>query len=171
MTPGAIDYRMNSHASQTVRSENGEFLVEALAASSLCAGLEWADVAVLARHAEVRRFAPLKEAITEGQQPHELYVVISGRFVVLLPSQQLDKHGAGAIVNLDSFVAGDCFGHTGLVEDLAAPASIIATERSEAVAIPLPAIGAVTADDHRVGRTIYGNLFAIQTRRLALLTG
>lgn len=171
MTPGAIEHHVNIQSSQRTLVDHAEFMVEALAASTLCEGLEWAEVAMLARHAEMRDFSSLNEVVAEGERPRELHVVVRGRFIALLPSQQLDKHGAGAIVNLDSFVAGDCFGQSGLVGDCVAPAAIIATERSEALAIPLAALERVANADQNVGRAIYRNLFAIQTRRLALLSG
>lgn len=146
-------------------------LVEDLAASTIFAGLGWDDVATLARHAQSRNHKPLSEALSEGERARDLNVVVRGRFVVLLPSGQLHRHGAGAVVNLDSFVAGDCFGHGGLVGDVVAPASIIATEPSQVIAIPLAALRAHAGEDARVGRAIYRNLFEIQTRRLVALSG
>lgn len=167
MIPGALRQAVD-HAYDANHAVN---LVESLAASAIFAGLDWEDIARLAQHAEWCTYTPLEEALVEGERPRELNVVVRGRFIVLLPSQQLDRHGAGAVVNLDSFVSGDCFGHSGLVDDVVAPASIIATEESETIAIPLAALVERATEDARIGRIIYSNLFAIQTRRLVLLAG
>lgn len=174
MLPGTMEKRAMNWNNQSCANEDPRetfALVESLAASRLCEGLEWEEVAILAAEARLRRFGPLREAVSEGSRASDIYVVVKGRFIVLLPSQQLDSHGSGAIVNLDSFICGDCFGHGGLVDEVSAPASIIATEPSEVISLSLDAIDSFVAEHARRAAIIFRNLFAIQTRRLSLLSG
>ena len=148
--------------------ENGRFLHEGLASSRLCTNLGAEAVLALAELARPRRYAALQEAVTEGQTRRDVEIVTGGRFVVLLPSEQIDLHASGTF-NLHLYLSGDCFGLSGMVDGAPAAASVIASEPSTTISIPIADLRRTLDGDPLTAAIVYKNLFAMQSWRLEAL--
>ena len=151
--------------------ETGQYsqLAEGLASSGLCANLGTEAVLALSRLARQKTYAALQEAVTEGQTVSEIEIVTSGRFVVLLPSAQIDLHASGSF-NLHLYLAGDCFGLSGLAGIAPASVSVIASDASSTISIPIAGFRRVLDGDDSSAAIVYRNLFAMQSRRLDALS-
>ena len=156
---------MSGAALSTADQQSQLTIIEGLACSALCRGLTHTEVATLADGATLRQYRPLNEAIAEGQSANYIEVVLSGRFIVLLPTQHLDERGHGAVVDLHTFVPGDCFGEQALVNDQTACASIIASERSLTVSLRASQLDSLLKRHPALGRKVYRNLFRISAER------
>ncbi|MDH3589735.1 MAG: hypothetical protein OEQ74_10055, partial [Gammaproteobacteria bacterium] len=112
-------------------------LEQYLARSAIFRGIGPDKLRVFAEASELRAYNVLDEAVIEGVTPSSLSIVISGRFVVLLPGKRLARFGDSAMVNLDCYLPGDSFGETALSlhECTSPPASIVATEVSRVFSI------------------------------------
>ncbi len=161
---------MSLAASGNAEQRRQSRLFRGLASSGLFAQLTDDAVRALAGMARVKSYIALQEAVTEGQSGTEVEIVTSGRFVVLLPSEQIDLHASGSF-NLHLYLPGDSFGLWGLAAAAPAPAtaSIIASEPSTTIAIPTAGLRRVLDGDHTAAAVVYRNLFAIQTGRLGAL--
>ena len=144
-------------------------LSEGLASSKLCANLGTDAVLALSRVARPKSYAALQEAVTEGQSLTEVEIVTGGRFVVLLPSAQIDLHASGSF-SLHLYLAGDCFGLSGLAGNAPASASLIASEPSTTISIPVAALRAILDGDATSAAIVYRNLFDMQSQRLYALS-
>ncbi|MDH3645272.1 MAG: cyclic nucleotide-binding domain-containing protein [Gammaproteobacteria bacterium] len=149
----------------------GSELLDWLAESPIFEGLGQTALRAFAHGCELRSFDALDEAIVEGELPAALNIVISGRFIVLLPSERLTRLGDNAMLSLDSYIVGDSFGEAALIEDneLPASASVVATEAAQVLSISRDTFERVTTADGRIGSVVYRNLFGLQTRRLSSL--
>ncbi len=148
-----------------------ESIENRLAACRIFSGLSTGTLKRLAKKVEIRSYAALEEAAVEGEVSTGLHVVISGRFVVLLPSHQLTRYGDNAMLSLECFVTGDSFGESALADDmLPDPASIVATEPSQVLVLSRKNFERIADSDAAAGFAVYRNLFQLQSRRIAALS-
>lgn len=146
-------------------------MVEWLGHSPVFDGLGPDSLSAFARCSEVRSYAALEEVLVEGTTPECMYIVLSGRFIVLLPGDRLARYGDSAMVSLDSYVSGDSFGEQALIEGGSpAVASVVATEPSEVLAIDRVSFDHIVGSESRIAQVVFRNLFDIQTRRLAAIS-
>lgn len=146
-------------------------MVEWLSRSPVFNGLGPDSLSAFARCSEVRSYAALEEALIEGATPEYMSIVLSGRFIVLLPGERLARYGDSAMVSLDSFLVGDSFGEQALIEGGSpAVASVVATEPSDVLAIDRASFDHIAGGESRIAQVVFRNLFEIQTRRLAAIS-
>lgn len=103
---------------------------EALADVEFFSDFDDADLATLAGASQVRRLQRGDVLFTEGSEPAELFVVVSGR--IAIANRSVD--GRESVVAL--MEAGEAFGEMGLFLDAGRTAEARALERSEVVAVP-----------------------------------
>ncbi|NNF67564.1 MAG: cyclic nucleotide-binding domain-containing protein [Gammaproteobacteria bacterium] len=145
-------------------------IIDWLAGCEIFSGLGPGALNKFASSSELLSFEPLTEAVIEGEAPDAINIVVSGRFVVLLPCEKLTRLGDSGMMSLDCYLSGDSFAEAALIDDpLPATASIVATEKSDVLSISREKFLEIIAGDARIGQIVFRNLFAIQTRRLGNL--
>ncbi|MBT8143526.1 MAG: cyclic nucleotide-binding domain-containing protein [Gammaproteobacteria bacterium] len=133
-------------------------VIEGLASSTMCAGLDHDDLFELSTLAALRRYKALDEAVAEGSPLTSLQVVCSGRFIVLLPSHSLRNFRENTTVSLASFVPGDSLGVDGLAMAQKADVSVIASEAATTVELPLVPLIELLERKPALGARLYRNL-------------
>lgn len=143
-------------------------VVDWLVQSQVFADLSASDLRPLLQSIRIMNFKPMDEVIVKDRFSAALYIVTSGRFMVLRPENP-NVHPATTaddLMELDTFTKGHCFGEYSLIDRKPASASVVAAERSQAVQIPRPAFEATMRSDYRVAKTVYHNLLLLLTARL-----
>lgn len=143
-------------------------VIDWLTESQVFSGLSTADLRPLLQNIRIMNFKPMDEVIAKDGYSAALYIVTAGRFMVLRPEsfQVHPATTADELVEMDTFVKGQCFGEYSLIDRQPASASVVAAERSQAVQIPRMAFEATMMADYRVAKTVYHNLLLLLTARL-----
>jgi hypothetical protein len=98
-------------------------------------------IEALANAATERVMAPGTQAVTQGDAPDDFYVIVHGRFDVLVTG------GDGVIRHMRSLGTGDAFGEIGLLHGVPRTATVVATTDAEVLQVPgsafLRAVGGV----------------------------
>lgn len=153
---------MSASATRTAGQQVQLSIMEGLANSRMCSGLGRAEIAALAERAQLRSYRPFSEAVAEGQSAGCVEIVLRGRFIALLPGDQLDAIGGVAMIDLKTFIPGDCFGEHNLVQPRAAAVSVVAAETSHTVCIDAASLAELLEKHATVGQQVYRNLFQIR---------
>ncbi len=143
-------------------------LVNWLAQSKMFDGLNEGDLRLFFKDLQILNFKPMDEAISQDQYSSALYIVSSGRFLVLRSTASNVHHAISEddLIELDTFSKGQCFGEYSLMDRQPASASVVAAERSQAIRIPRAVFDEVMMSDYRIAKTVYYNLVLILTERL-----
>ncbi len=142
-------------------------VLEWMGRSKVFEGLSRIDLERFLPSLKIMNFNALDEVIGEGQVSAALYIIVDGRFLVLLSSNCYDKEFDGSTtVQLDTFEAGDCFGEYSLIDRKPASASIVSAQEGRALRIPRHVFESVLMSDYRIAKTVYFNMLQALTDRL-----
>lgn len=142
-------------------------VMEWLENSPVFEGLSRTDLERFLPSLQIMNFNPLDEVIGEGQVSAALYIIVDGRFLVLLSSDCYEKSFDGAsTVQLDTFEPGDCFGEYSLIDRKPASASVVSAQEGRALRLPRHVFESVLMSDYRIAKTVYFNLLQVMTGRL-----
>ena len=145
----------------------GAQVMEWMERSPVFEGLSRTDLQRFMPSLQIMNFHPLDEVIGEGQVSAALYIIVEGRFLVLLSSDCYEKSVDGtSTVQLDTFEPGDCFGEYSLIDRLPASASVVSAQEGRALRIPRHVFESVLMADYRIAKTVYFNLLQVMTGRL-----
>jgi CRP/FNR family transcriptional regulator, cyclic AMP receptor protein len=96
------------------------------ASVGLLAELHEDEVQTVLQFGQTRRYLPREYAVHEGERDRSLFVILSGRFEVLVPSPRGPQRGA-------DLAAGDIFGELSFFDREPREADVIATSNAEAL--------------------------------------
>ncbi len=142
-------------------------VMEWMERSQVFDGLSRTDLEKFLPSLKIMNFNPLDEVIGEGQVSAALYIIVEGKFLVLLSSDCYEKSVDGtSTVQLDAFEPGECFGEYSLIDRKPASASVVSAQEGRALRIPRHVFESVLMADYRIAKTVYFNLLQVMTGRL-----
>lgn len=144
----------------------GQDIVETLLATRVFQGLDKADLQAFADRFQ-RTKSPAKQVlIEEGQANDTLFIVLSGRFKVLLPETTISNARRFTEVELTKLGPGACFGEFSLFDGQAAGATVACLEPGELITIRRSDFDSVLESSDRAAKTVYRNVIQILINKI-----
>ncbi|MBX3686889.1 MAG: Crp/Fnr family transcriptional regulator [Rhodocyclaceae bacterium] len=116
------------------------------------AGLNESQLEALRQNSRIRAVLPGTIVVSEGDEPHGLFIVQSGTLKAFL----MDENGRE--ITLSLLGEGDYFGELALLDDAPRSASVIALERGELLQLSQQAFLELIENDPKVMHTVVRNL-------------
>jgi len=135
-----------------------------LANMSLLLGLTAVELEPLIRFTRLDRVRPGDTIIVEGQRGEYLFLIIEGRFKVVLDSHSKRQRVSG--IYLNTLMQYDCFGEYSLLDGQPTSASVIAITAARLLKIPYTDFKNWLAGDDRIAQIVYRNLSQLLVYRL-----
>ena len=116
------------------------------------AGLNESQLEALRQNSRIRAVLPGTIVVSEGDEPHGLFIVQSGTLKAFL----MDENGRE--ITLSLLGEGDYFGELALLDDAPRSASVIALERGDLLQLSQQAFLELIENDPKVMHTVVRNL-------------
>lgn len=160
----AMSLPLRNAQRQYTESEVIDWLVQ----SQVFSNLNETDLRPFLEKLRIMNFKPMDEVISQGKFSSALYIVTAGRFLVLRDEAPKVHYATNEddLIELDTFIKGQCFGEYSLIDKQVASANVVAAERSQAVQISKPTFDSIMMSDYRIAKTVYYNLLRLLTARL-----
>lgn len=137
-----------------------ESILNILQHSSLFAGLNTEYISVIYKNGSIKELYKRDSLIQEGQTNHDIYIVLSGVFEIVLP-KKINSMERVAKVDLSVIGPGEWAGEYSLVDQKPASASVIACVKSEVFVISRDRFKSLLDADHFLAQTVYFNLLRV----------
>jgi CRP-like cAMP-binding protein len=104
--------------------------------------------------------------ISEGNKGDGLYIILEGEVEFFLPARAVGHLRRPSRVRLNVLGRGRCFGEYGVIDDRPSSASAQALRATRLCFLPTAEFRRITAENARIGRTVYENLLRFLVGRL-----
>ena len=131
---------------------------------SLFLGLTAVELEPLMRFTRLDRVRPGDTIIVEGQRGEYLFLILEGRFKVVLDGYSKQQRVSG--IYLNTLTQYDCFGEYCLLDGQPTSASVIAIAAARLLKIPYTDFKNWLAGDDRIAQIVYRNLSQLLVYRL-----
>ncbi|MCG8636289.1 MAG: cyclic nucleotide-binding domain-containing protein [Desulfobacterales bacterium] len=142
-------------------------LRKAVQQNRVFAGTSDDQVSLIMKHGIKRNFKADELIVQEGQENHNLFLVVQGNLEVRLGNPP-DDSGVQRIsgIKLNKLAPGDCFGEYSLIDRMTVSADVKATTQGTLFQISGPEFKKMISANDDLARLMYKNLLVVLVKRL-----